>query len=176
MPWFVVVFCWSSQSELTPFSRRVFFRFLQGFIGTQDQGCVPHPVGEGKPRHPSHLRKALTCFIIVVAMLVRDMSLSVTVTALPLHVYHYRAMLRHYDAILYLLMLLLYHALPCYIHNHTMLYLIILLPCHALPCYFHAMLCYVHHVAFMSHSCHCHALCSFFMPLKVHILVTLVRS
>ena len=39
-------------------------------------------------------------FALFVAMLVGAMSVSVIVIVLPLHVYRYRAMLRHYDAML----------------------------------------------------------------------------
>ena len=121
------------------------------------------------------------------------MSISVTVFALPLHALYHRCyvtlLLCH--AILLPCHAILVHviAMPCHVHAwpchvkfmpcyvclcycHAVLYLIILLPCHALPCYFHAMLCYVHHVAFMLLPCPMFN----FIPLKVHILVTLVRS
>src|SRR4051812_25411060 len=64
MPWSSIVICWSSQRELTPLVPPCFVRlFCREFVGTQDQGCVSPLIGEGKPRHPSHLRKALTRFI-----------------------------------------------------------------------------------------------------------------
>src|SRR4051812_46387056 len=97
-------------------------RFLQGFVGTRDQGCVSPLIGEGKPRHPSHLRKTLTCFylLLFVAMLVRVMSLSVTVIALPLHAYRIDAMLR-----------------CCY----AILIYVTAMPCHACSCYHYAIPC-----------------------------------
>ena len=101
----------------------LFCPVLQGSVGVQDLGCVPHLIGEGKPRHPSHLLKALTCFILLcVAMLVRDMSLSVTVIALPLHAYRYRCYvaLLSCHAIILLCHAILVHVIvmPCV--NHAM--------------------------------------------------------
>src|SRR3954468_9130430 len=111
------------SKELTPPLDVLFLSgFCRDFGGTRDQGCVPHLIGEGKPRHPSHLRKALTCFylLLFVAMLVRVMSLPVTVTALPLHSYRYRCyvtLLLCY-AILLICHAILVHsiAMPCHVH------------------------------------------------------------
>src|SRR4051812_22383584 len=93
------------SKELTPPPSRcvVVVRFCRDFVVNRDRGCVQHLVGEGKPQHPSHLRKALTCLylLLFVAMLACDMSLSVTVIALPLHADRIVAMLLCCYAMLY---------------------------------------------------------------------------
>src|ERR1041384_5802332 len=90
-------------------------------------------------------------FVIVCCYTCPCYVVSVTVLGLPLHVYRIVAMLLCYYAMLYycytmpcLFMSLSYHAM-------FMFTCVTFVPCYTMlsSCYFHAMLCHVHHVAFM---------------------------
>jgi len=138
VPWCVVLFCWSTQSELTPLSRCIFVRFLQGFVGVRGRGCVPHLVGEGKPRQPSHLCNALTCLCYCCSLIcyIGAMSISVAVIVLPLHVYCCCCYAHATVMFMLAMFTMLLHAMLCSSDCHACLCY-----CHAIPCHVTIMPC-----------------------------------
>ena len=137
MPCFIVFFCWSSQNSWPPLSLCCCCPVFAGFSSvTEIEGVFNTSLV--KARHDTRCTSAKLWHVLLlfVAMLVCEMSLSVTVTALSLHAYRYRCyvalLLCH--AILLLCHAILVHVIvmPCV--NHAMSCLTRLHLCHVLPC------------------------------------------